>query len=188
MHFMYDQTPSRPITLEEYEFLIEPDEVCSEVSGGRLIRAPRAGAYHTIVTTNIYDRLNAFVRRHGLGRVTMEGGYRLAEHPLTIRGPDVGFISREKLPTPVPRRGPWPFGPDLAIEVLSPAHTASDLQTKVLEYFDAGAAQVWVIDPLSEVATIYHSLKDIEIVRTPATIGGGELLPGFELELQSIFE
>lgn len=179
---------SRQVTLAEYESLVEPDEWISEVSKGWLVREPRPSPYHSIVAGNIYERLNAFVRQHGLGRVFMEGGFKLSEVPLTIRGPDVAFVRRENLPTPMPRRGFWAPGPDLAIEVLSPSNTVSEMQTKVLEYFEGGASQVWVIDPLAELATVYRSLSDIAMIKSPNSIIPGDLLPGFELPLASLFE
>jgi Uma2 family endonuclease len=39
------------------------------------------------------------------------------------------------------------LAPDLAVEILSPSNTMSEMQEKVIDYLDAGTRQVWVVDP-----------------------------------------
>lgn len=127
------------ITLEEYEHLPDEPEYIVEVSRGRLVRQPRPGARHGRIATQIGHALYEFVRSHELGSVELESGFVLAHQPLVIRGPDVAFIARSRLPDTVPV-GFWPFAPDLAVEVLSPSNTASAIEAKILEYLDAGTA------------------------------------------------
>jgi Uma2 family endonuclease len=179
---------SRQITLAEYESLVEPDEWISEVSRGWLVREPRPNVYHSLVAGNVFRQLNAFVEEHALGLVLMESGFKLSDVPLTIRGPDVAFIRQERLPSPLPRRGFPVLVPDLAIEVVSPSNTVAKLQRKILDFFEGGVVQVWIIDPFSELATVYRSLSDIAMVKSPNAIIAGDLLPGFQLELAALFQ
>ena len=189
MQYMTAETHApRQITLEEYEALIEPDEWISEVSKGWLVREPRPNAYHGLVVSNIHWQLKNFLQYQNLGRVILEAGYRLSDVPLIIRGPDLSFIRHDRMPTPMQQKGLWPMAPDLAIEVLSPSNTALDMQLKVLEYFDTGVGQVWIIDPFNRLATVYRSLTEIEIIRSPNSVIAGPLLPGFELQLGPLFE
>jgi Uma2 family endonuclease len=103
---------------------------------------------------------------------------------LTVRGPDVAFISSERLPDEIPVSW-WPFAPDLAIEVVSPTRTLSELHEKIFEYFETGTREVWVVEPRTRSVTVYRSLSDILIVREPDVLRGGDVLPGLELKLDS---
>ncbi|HUP89962.1 MAG TPA: Uma2 family endonuclease [Longimicrobiales bacterium] len=172
-------------TLAQYAQLDDDDGYWSELSRGYLVREPQPGALHSDVVMELGVSLRAYVRKNDLGRIVVEGGFRLSIDPPTVRGPDIAFISKARLPDVVPVSW-WPFAPDLAIEVVSPGRSLSTLQEKILEYFDAGTRAVWVIDLRTRSVTSYASLSDISIIRAPATLTGGELLPGFSLQLDAL--
>ncbi len=182
------ETPTRSrVTLEEYERLRDEPGYRSEVSRGWLVREPQPGAWHGEVTGRLYRELDAFVRARGLGKVTNQTGFELSREPLTVRGPDVGFVRRARVPAEPPA-GFWPGAPDLAVEVVSPSNTLSELQEKVIEYFDAGATQVWVIESRTRSVIVYHSLTDIAVLREPESLSAGDLLPGFAMPIAHLFE
>ena len=172
------------LTIEEYQSL--PEDPCYryELSQGRLVREPRPGARHGRVVAEVFKRLHEFVQRHDLGTVELECGYRLREQPAVVRGPDVSFIAKDRLPASVPV-GFWPFAPDLAIEVLSPSNTASEIEAKVLEYLDAGTRMVWVIDPETRSARIYAG-SEAHLVRESGDLSGGDILPELTIRLADI--
>jgi Uma2 family endonuclease len=175
------------LSVEEYEQLRDEPGYRTELSRGLLVREPQPGAIHGEVTGRIYFALDSFVRERGLGRVTNQTGFLLATLPRTVRGPDVAFVRRDRVPTEPPKSF-WPFAPDLAIEVASPSNSLSDLQEKVIEYFEAGTEQVWIIEPRTRTVTIYRSLSDITLLRETETIDGGDLLPGFSVRIAGLFE
>jgi Uma2 family endonuclease len=43
-------------------------------------------------------------------------------------------------------KSPFPFGPDIAVEVLSESELAVENHRKTNEYLAAGAQEVWVVD------------------------------------------
>jgi Uma2 family endonuclease len=174
----------RVLTLEEYQQLPNDPAYIDELSKGRLVREPRPGARHGRVAFAVAQALSEFVARHGLGSVEMETGFLLAEDPWTVRGPDVAFIARDRLPAEVPV-GFWPFAPDLAIEVVSPSNTASEIETKVLEYLDAGSRMVWVIDPESRTARICQG-NEARIVREHEELFAGDVVAGLRIPLRSV--
>ena len=176
--------PIKSLTLEEYERLPDNPRFRDEVSRGQLVREPRPGARHGRVAFEIASRLRAFVRDHDLGSVEMECGFVLASNPLAVRGPDAAFIAKERLPPDVPA-GFWPFAPDLAVEVVSPSNTTSELETKVLEYLDAGTLIVWVIDPDTRTARVYSG-NEARIVRESDMLSAGDVVPGFSVVLSEI--
>jgi Uma2 family endonuclease len=172
------------MTVEQYELLADDPHYRDELSRGRLVREPRPGARHDQIAFDLAVALRAFVDTHGLGRVVMDAGYRLPLQPPSVRGPDVSFIARQRLPAELPV-GFWPLAPDLAVEVLSPSNTASEIESKVLEFLDAGTRMVWVIDPESRTARIYEG-NEARIVRDHEDMYGGDVIPGFRISLSSI--
>ena len=176
-----------PLTVDEYERLRDEPGYRSELSRGQLVREPQPGALHGEVTSRLHIALDAFVREYDLGRVTNQTGFRLASIPHTVRGPDVAFVRRERVPAQPPASF-WPFAPDLAVEVASPSNSLSDLQQKVIEYFDAGTSEVWVIDPRTRTVTVYRSLTDIALLREDDTLESSQVIPRFSLPIARLFE
>src|SRR5688572_6377987 len=106
-----------------------------ELSRGELVPMTPVGIRHAAVVSKLNRLLGDYVERHGLGITGSEGGFYLARNPDIVRAPDVAFISKERLT----KEGGIPekfanFPPDLAIEVLSPEDTVTEIQKKVEEY------------------------------------------------------
>lgn len=180
-------TETELLTLEEYERLPDEDGYSLDLAAGRLVREPRPGARHGVIVGNLYRALDSFVRRRGLGRVVIETGFLLAEDPPTVRGPDVAFISVERLPVgPVPE-GFWRLAPDLVVEVVSPSDSAAEIQEKVLQYLDAGTLAVWVVQPRTRTVEVWQPGADVHVVREGEALEGGDVLPGWRVELESLF-
>ncbi len=55
------------------------------------------------------------------------------------------------------------------------------------EYIDNGAKLGWLIDPKTKKVEIYRQGKPIEILQNPETLSGEDVLPGFVLNLSSVF-
>jgi Uma2 family endonuclease len=181
---MYKRREPVLITADQYERLVEDDRFISEVSRGRLIRSPRPGALHARVAFELGVQLKQFVQAHDLGTVEVESGFRLWGDPITVRGPDVAFISKARLPATLPESW-WPFAPDLAIEIVSRGKSLAKLNAKIFEYFDTGTRQVWVVEPRTRSVMVYRSLAEISIIRAPAALEGGDLLPGLVLPIDA---
>ncbi len=114
-----------------------------------------------------------------------EVGVVIDERGPTVLAPDVVFVSRDRLSMPLPA-GFLQTAPDLAVEIVSPGNTVSEVQEKVLMYMDAGTRMVWVVDPRSRTATVYRSRHDVEIVAEDEHLDGGDVLPGLRLSLASV--
>src|SRR5690242_11576333 len=92
-----------------------------ELVNGELRTMPPAGFEHGDLSMVAGGLLANFVRAHDLGRVVAsETGFLLTSNPDTVRAPDVGFVSRERLVGVGRVRGYWTGAPDLVIEVISP--------------------------------------------------------------------
>ena len=107
--------------------------------------------------------------------------------PERVRAPDVGFISRDRVPG---GRLPESFisgAPDLAVEVLSPSETSVDIQQKVRDYFDAGSRLVWLITPQAQTVTVYRADGSARLLRDQDALDGEDVLPGFSIPLSGVF-
>ena len=70
-----------------------------ELVKGEVIQMPPPGGVHGGTAVNIAIALGAFVREHDLGRVLVETGFHLERQPDTVRGPDVSFVTKERMPS-----------------------------------------------------------------------------------------
>lgn len=172
-------------TIEEYARLDEGEEVRTELVGGRLVREPRPAAPHGRTQARLARRLDAFVEERELGVVMTDVGVVLDPEGPTVRGPDVLFVSHERLPSPLPE-GFLEVAPDLVVEVVSPSNAVSEVQAKVLDHLEAGTREVWVVDPGSRTATVYRSRHDAAILGEDEELEGGEVLPGFRVPLEDV--
>jgi Uma2 family endonuclease len=111
--------------------------------------------------------------------------------PGQLRLPDVGFITWERLvATDAHNQKIAPFGPDLAVEVLSESNTRAEIDQKRREFFGAGTRLVWVIDPKARTAEVYDDParpNQMTLVREADALVGGSVLPGFRLPLADLF-
>ena len=161
--------------------------VRGKVCAKRSEMSPASGN-HGLIAGEIFGQLYAFVTAHNLGRVfAAETGFILNRTPLTVRAPDAAFIARERIGDNRPERGYWPVAPDLAVEVMSPNDTATEISGKISEYFAAGTRLMWVIYPQSRTVHVYDSAQNVRILSANETLDGGELLPGFACEIAQIF-
>ena len=174
------------MTIEEFELL--PDDGWRlELVRGHVVREPPAGHEHSRIGVRIASLLDAFAREHGLGTVTgADGGYVLFDEPPTVRAPDVAFVRRGRLAPEI--KGFPSLAPDLAVEIISPSNTMTEIQAKVLEYLDAGSRLVWVVDPDPRTVTVYRSRDNIRMIGENGEIDSADVLPGFRLKVSELFE
>jgi Uma2 family endonuclease len=129
------------------EFLDLPDAPGKqELLDGELILLPPAKLVHMQATMDLFLMLVAALSK---SRVRIETGYQLRRGWLQ---PDVSVIWPDQ-----PVENDWTQGaPMVAVEVVSPASTASEIDRKVPAYLDEGAAEVWVIYPTTRRMAVFR--------------------------------
>lgn len=176
------------MTLEEL-YALPDDGTKQELQAGTLISEPLPGFKHGRVAAAIAELLRAHVRRHRLGVViSNDSGFLLARSPDTVRGPDVAFVSRERLQDASNATSAFPGAPDLAVEVLSPSNTPASMHAKVADYLAAGTRRVWVVDIDRETVTVYASLLSPRILVSADVLDGEDVVPGFQAPVEELFE
>lgn len=147
-----------------------------------------AGAAHGWVVARITLHLGVFVEEHHLGYVLgAETGFVLERNPDTVRAADVAFVRRDRISGRLGLRF-LEFAPDLAIEVLSPGDTSSEVSAKAEQWLRCGSSQVWLIDPARETACICYLENDEVVSRSVQSLTASTLLPCFDLPVKSLFE
>jgi Uma2 family endonuclease len=170
--------------ITEAEFQRLPDDGNHhELDEGELIVMPPPRFRHGVVQSTVAAALHSAAK--GQGFVLTESGYRLA--PGTVRGPDVSFISEKRRPD-VSWDGYCNFGPDLAVEILSPDDTARNLQRKIAQYLAAGTQIVWVLDPKSTTVTIYRRDAPFRTLGPDDVLDAPGVLPEFSVKVAALFE
>ncbi|MFN8449569.1 MAG: Uma2 family endonuclease [Anaerolineae bacterium] len=179
-------------TVEEFweiAHLPENDEKRLELVEGVIYAMPPAGGEHGENSANLLISLGVYIRQHNLGHVTAaETGYILfanEEGKPTVRAPDVGYISYERMPGRLPAKY-IPLPPDLAIEVVSPNDKAEDIEAKISDYLRAGVRMVVFFYPASKTANVYKG-NDIARLSGDDVLDFGDVLPGFSLRLSDVF-
>lgn len=173
----------------EQAALLDPDRQPGELVNGEWVPVTRAGARHGKVVARAVRILGRFLDDHPLGELlAADPGMQLGENPDTLRGPDVAFIRAERVPPEGLPDEWWAGAPDLAIEVQSKSQSAYELQQKALEYLAAGAGEVWVLDPATEMLVAYSAPNLIRILHRDENVDGGDLLPGFTYRVGAFFE
>jgi Uma2 family endonuclease len=185
-------TTTRLITADELPVMPHRDEHGNdcrlELIRGELKVMSPTKLPHGIICAGVAAELSGFVRERDLGIVVgAETGFIVERNPDTVLGVDAAFISHERLATIEDPDRFAPFAPDLAVEVMSPSNTAREMEEKTALYFGAGARAVWVFNPKKRTASVYTSPSDVRVYGEQDTLDGGEVLPGFKLDLSKLF-
>ena len=185
-------TTTRLITADELLVMPHRDENGNdcrlELIRGELKVMSPSKPLHGIVCANIAGELRVFVIEHDLGVVVgAETGFIVGHDPDSVLGVDAAFISHERLSTIEDLDKFAPFAPDLAVEVMSPSNTAREMEEKVALYFAAGSRAAWVLNPKKKTVAVYTSPTDVRTLNEQETLDGGEVLPGFSIELAKLF-
>jgi len=170
------------------ELLLMGSDAPYELWEGVLKEVPPANPRSSEIGVLLTIRIGQFVLAQRLGHMTgSDGGYILGENPHTVVSPDFGFVRKERLPDGFSARGFCPTSPDLAVEVISPTDRKADIAQKQGLYAKAGVPLVWWVDPEQKTVTVYRLGQNPEVVEAAGALDGGDVLPGFTLELGTIF-
>jgi Uma2 family endonuclease len=134
--------PNHLLTLDDWDALPEDNHFRLEVVEGILIVSPRPVFFHQRAVTRLTYLIDEQLPT-GLSAVS-EVDVVLAEHPLTIRSPDVVVTSAEVADSNPARCRATDV--HLALEVLSEGSVRTDRVTKFSEYAEAGIDHYWIVD------------------------------------------
>lgn len=159
-----------------------------ELIRGELIVMSLAGSEHGAIAMRLGGRMQTFVEDQNLGEVfAAETGFKLAENPDIVRGPDLAFVCREHLPEGRIPQSYFPGAPDLAVEVVSPNDNPGKVNDKIQMWLHYGAQVIWSIEPKTHSVTIYSADGDVKVLRVGDRLEDEALLPGFSYPIANLF-
>jgi Uma2 family endonuclease len=159
-----------------------------ELVRGESRKMPPSGYLHGKVAMRQGWRLAKYVEENDLGVVcAAETGFRLASDPDTVRAADVAFVRRERVEQAGTVAGYWPGAPDLAIDIISPNDTYTEVDEKVADWLDAGARMVVVMNPRNRTIKVHRGQSDITPLKEEDTFDGGDVVPGFRVRVGELF-
>lgn len=173
-------------TLDEYHSIIDMpenrDRILELIDGELVEKMPSFTPSR--IASRISYKFNRYLEDHPIGYVTGEaGGYIMSNE--FVFNPDVGYISKVRLPEEPEREAPVP--PDLAVEVKSPTDSKRAMRRKAERYLELGTRVVWLVFPDEQEIEVYLPDEDVKTLRVGDTLDGGEVLPGFTLSVSELF-
>lgn len=172
------------LTMDQFRAMDESDEWLYELDDGVLVREPRPARPHGTAVTLLARHLVEYALDRG-GIVVTETGIVLQENPPRVYGPDLAYFRED--PAPYGDRSGWiTRAPDLAVEVISPSNRAAEMRRKIRNYFESGAAEVWVVYPSTRGIELHGPTGQIRALEGEQLITS-DVLPGFELAVEEIF-
>lgn len=178
-------TVIQPLTADDLWGLPNGKGQRHELVRGELRTMPPAGFEHGAIGVNLMTPLTQHVKANSLGLVVnADTGFVLARDPDTVRAPDIGFVARERIEQlGVPKKY-FPGAPDLAAEVVSPSDTLYEVDEKVLNWLEAGARLVWVVNPRRRTVTASTPGGRHVILTEADELDGQDVVPGFRFRVR----
>lgn len=172
-------TKREPFTYHDLENFPE-DGKMREVIGGELIVTAAPNTRHQRLIGELFFLIRSYLQDRSLG-IVIVSPVEVVFSPEDTVQPDIVFVSADKRSIIAEKR--IMGAPDWVIEVLSPATRARDLKTKRKLYTGHGVVY-WVLDPEDNTLTTWDETEMHYSTSDTATVS---LLPGFRLELSSLF-
>jgi Uma2 family endonuclease len=179
------------LTSEEFYQLCQdnPDLKLERNAAGELIIMPPTGGETGKRNANLIFQLAQWNEQNQLGEVfDSSTGFTLPNG--ADRSPDASWVEkiRGNSLTKEQREKFIPLCPDFVIEILSPSDRLPKVQEKMQEYLENGCRLGLVINRKKQELEIYRPHQQVEIIQAPQSFGAEDVLPGFILNLQKIWE
>ena len=178
------------LTSEQFYQLCEenPDLKLERNANGELIVMPPTGGETGKSNSTANAQIWTWNDRTELGEVfDSSTGFTLPNK--ADRSPDASWVekSRWSALTPEQREKFIPLCPDFVIELVSPSDSLKKSQEKMQEYMENGCRLGWLINRKKREVESYRPGQDVEFLQSPLTLSGENVLPGFVLNLQKIW-
>lgn len=157
-------------------------------AAGELIIMPPTGGTTGNRNSRLNQQLSNWADQDGTGLVfDSSTGFKLPNG--ADRSPDVAWVRQERWDTLTMEQQDRfvPLCPDFVVEILSPSDRLQTTQTKMHEYIDNGAQLGWLINRRDQQIEVYRPSQTVEVLDAPQSISGEPVLPGFRLNLDSIW-
>lgn len=174
-----------PVTAEQLAQM--PEDMRYELVRGELVAMNPVGGEHALVVGRLVTRLSIWAYSGPGGFVGPEAGFTLARNLDTTRAANVAYIRAERIPPTGVPKSYWTIPPDLAVEVVSPTETATEVYEKVQDYLVAGTPLVWVVYPSRRDVVAHTPDGNAHTYTVVDRLENVAVLPGFSCSVAELF-
>jgi Uma2 family endonuclease len=162
-----------------------PDEpLRHELIKGELLTMALPKREHMRVSANLTVILWQHAKANRLGEVYTEGGFKLESEPDTVLGPDVSFVSKDRIA--LSPEGYFDGPPDLADEVLSPGDRRGKVEYKLSLWLEFGTRSVWLVNPRRRTVEVIKPSGERRLLHERDELVD-DTVPGFRVPVSEIF-
>jgi Uma2 family endonuclease len=170
-----------------------PDIPFELTATGELVTMAPAGWESSEKNSDLTTQVNIWNRQTKLGKVfDSSGGFTFPSG--AVRSPDVTWIEKSKFEGVSAKIAFPQIVPDFVIELRFSAGEATPtmtdslatLQAKMLEYQANGVRLGWLINPQQQQVEVYRLGQPVEILQSPLTLDGEDVLVGCSIDLSAI--
>lgn len=155
---------------------------------GELIIMPPTGGETSNRNGRLNQQLFNWADADGTGiAFDSSGGFKLPNG--ADRSPDASWVKLERWNalTQEQQTRFLPLCPDFVVELLSLGDSLKVAQEKMTQYRDNGDRLGWLINRKSRQVEIYRQGQEVEVVESPASLSGEDVLSGFVLNLEALW-
>jgi Uma2 family endonuclease len=137
---------------------------------------------------DIITQLGIWTKQDGTGvGFGSSAGFTLPNGAL--RSPDAAWIKKTRWSAILPeqRKKFTSICPEFVIELRSETDGLRTLKSKMDEYIENGILLGWLIDRVNRKVYVYRPNTAVEELDNPSTLSGEDILPGFVLDLSTVW-
>ena len=159
------QSPSKPITLEEFLKLPET-KPASEYIDGQIIQKPMPQGKHSTIQTEFSTTINGVLKSPQIARAFSELRCTFGGRSIV---PDVSVFTWQRIPRDQNGEIANVFSgaPDWTIEILSPDQSQTKVTKNILHCLNHGTQMGWLIDPDERTVFVYLPKQQPEVFDEP---------------------
>ena len=172
------------MTVEEF-MNIDDEPNRHELIKGELLTMTPPKPLHGRTVINLAILLGQHIKANRLGIVYTESGYHLESNPDTVLGPDMSFVSAQRVDQSDEHYYEGP--PDLAVEVVSPGDRKGYVERKLAVYLETGTRSIWLVDPRRRTVEVISSTGERRTLHETDELVD-YTIPGFRVKVSEIFE
>ncbi len=156
-------------------------------ASGDLIIMPPTGSETGNRNIKLSTQLEIWSSQNNLGLAfDSSTGFKLPNG--ANRSPDAAWVKKERWEalTTEEKEKFAPLCPDFVVELRSKTDSLDKLQGKMQEYIANGTKLGFLLDRQNQRVEIYRPHQAVEILSSPLSLSGEDILPGFVLDLKNI--
>ena len=173
--------------LDLQQFLCLPEiKPALEFLGGRVMQKVSPTVPHSLLGFRLAKRLDEHASATKSGLVLPDLRCSFGGESLV---PDICVFARGRLPRD--QKGSYvervSLAPDLAVEILSPGQTLTQMKAKLARCVANGVRLAWLIQPRTRRVFVFRPGLPPQELGPGAVLDGHEILPGLTLPLDELF-